>query len=120
MNTRSFLTISLVVMLASMMMLTACSPYLPVVVSASGPEPIEAIAAVSRSSAGFSGDDAYDPAAALVAAPVEISALVSTGNFSGDDAYDPAASLAIEILPEAQSGASYSGDDAYDPAAGGE
>ena len=120
MNTKPNLIISLVVLLAGMMLLVACNPNQPNVVSASGPEPMEAIAAVSRSSAGFSGDDSYDPAAALVAPAEEVSAMVSTGNFSGDDAYDPAASLAIEILPEAQSGASYSGDDAYDPAAGGE
>jgi hypothetical protein len=80
---------------------------------------------------GYSGDDAYDPAAGgtpelSVAALPERSAAAVAVSFSGDDAYDPAAGgtseLSVAALPERSAAAvavSYSGDDAYDPAAGG-
>jgi len=129
MNAKPNLIISLVVMLAGMMLLAACNSYQPAVVSASEPEPVEAIAvdefesvevvpvvlAVSGSmqwkSGGFSGDDSYDPAAAWmmdtaeeIKAPAEENAFSqrSGGSLSGDDAYDPAATLTIESPPTEQ------------------
>ena len=155
MNTKPNLIISLVVLLAGMMLLVACNSHQPNVVSASEPEPVEAIAvdefesvepgevvqvsAVELSgmqlrSAGFSGDDSYDPAAEWmidsveeIKAPAEehVFSQTSGGNFSGDDVYDPAGNLTIEIpLGEynftTPGGANYSGDDDFDPAAGSE
>jgi hypothetical protein len=152
MNAKGNLIISLLVMLAGMMLLTACNSHQPDVVSASEPEPVEAIAAdefesvevvpvalaelgsMQRKSAGFSGDDSYDPAAEwIIDSGEEIKApadeyefsQISGGSLSGDDVYDPAANLSIEIpLGEhnftPSGGANNSGDDDYDPAAGGE
>jgi len=155
MNTKPNLIISLVVLLAGMMLLVACNSHQPNVVSASEPEPVEAIAAdefesvepgevvqvleaeqggMQLRSAGFSGDDSYDPAVEWkidsveeIKAPAEEYEFIQLSgvSFSGDDVYDPAANLTIEIplgehnftLP---GGANFSGDDDYDPAAGGE
>jgi len=137
------------------MLLTACNPNQRNVVSASEPEPIEAIAGdefesvepgevvqileaeqggMQLRSAGFSGDDGYDPAAEWmidsveeIKAPAEVYEfnLTSGGSLSGDDVYDPAGNLMIEIpLGEHNftppRGANNSGDDDYDPAVGGE
>ena len=93
------------------------------------------------SSGGWSGDDAYDPAAggtpelsvsaAVARSNFGSSALSAVGSYSGDDAYDPAAGGTPElsvsaVLARSNFGASelsavgsLSGDDAYDPAAGG-
>jgi len=155
MNAKPNLIISLVVMLAGMMLLVACNSHQPDVVSASEPEPLVAIEAdefesgesgevvqvsavelgsMQRISAGFSGDDSYDPAAEWmfdsveeIEAPAEVYEFsqLSGISFSGDDVYDPAGNLTIEIpLGEHNftppGGANNSGDDDYDPAAGGE
>lgn len=127
MNTKPNLIISLVVLLAGMMLLVACNSHQPNVVSASEPEPVEAIAAdefesvepgevvqvlasetgsMQRKSGGFSGDDSYDPAAEWmfdsveeIEAPAEVYEFsqLSGISFSGDDVYDPAGNLSIEI-----------------------
>jgi hypothetical protein len=155
MNTRTNSILYLFAMLVGMMLLTACNPHQPNVVSASEPEPVEAIAAdefesvepgevvqvltaelgiMQLRSAGFSGDDSYDPAAErLIDSIEEIKepaeehefSQISGGSLSGDDVYDPAGNLSIEIpLGEhnftPSGGANFSGDDDFDPAAGGE
>jgi hypothetical protein len=152
MNAKVNLFLCLVVMLAGMMLLVACNSYQPAVVSANEPEAAEVIDAdeiqsvevvpvvlaesgsSQRTSAGFSGDDSYDPAAEWmidaaeeIKAPAEENAFsqISGGSLSGDDVYDPAANLTIEIPLGEQNfttpeGANFSGDDDYDPAAGGE
>ena len=132
MNTKPNLIISLVVLLAGMMLLVACNSHQPNVVSASEPEPVEAIAAdelesaepgevvpvlkaelggIQRKSEGFSGDDSYDPAvewkidtAEEIKAPAEEYELsqLSSGSLSGDDVYDPAGNLMVEIPPSEQ------------------
>ena len=127
MNTRTNSILYLFAMLVGMMLLTACNPNQPNVVSASEPEPVEAIAAdefesvepgevvqvlasetgsMQRKSGGFSGDDSYDPAAEWmfdsveeIEAPAEVYEFsqLSGISFSGDDVYDPAGNLSIEI-----------------------
>jgi hypothetical protein len=124
MNTKVNLIICLVVMLVGMMLLVACNPNQPDLVSASGPELVEEIVAdeieavevvpvvlaelgsIQRKSGGFSGDDSYDPAAEWmidsveeIKAPAEEYAFgqINAGSLSGDDVYDPAANLTIEI-----------------------
>ena len=124
MNTKPNLIISLVVLLAGMMLLVSCNPNQPDLVSASGPELVEEIAAdefeavevvpvvlaelgsMQQKSGGFSGDDSYDPAAEWmidsveeIKAPAEVYEFsqISGGSFSGDDVYDPAGNLTIEI-----------------------
>jgi hypothetical protein len=153
MNTRTNSILYFFAMLVGMMLLTACNPNQPNVVSASEPEPVEAIAAdefesvepgevvqvleaelsgMQLRSAGFSGDDSYDPAAEWIIDSVEeIKASakkyefsqISGGSLSGDDVYDPAGILTIEITPgehnfTSSGGANFSGDDDFDPAAG--
>jgi hypothetical protein len=155
MNPKPNLIISLVVLLVGMMLLVACNSHQPNVVSASEPEPVEAIAAdefepvepgevvqglaseqgrMQLRSAGFSGDDSYDPAAEWmidsveeIKAPTEVYGFSQTsgGSLSGDDVYDPAGNLTIKIpLSERNftplGEANFSGDDDFDPAAGGE
>ena len=152
MNTRTNSILYLFAMLVGMMLLTACNPSQPNMVSASEPEPVEAIAAdefesiepgevvqvleaeqggKQLRSAGFSGDDSYDPAAEWmidsveeIKAPAEVYEFSQTSgsSLSGDDVYDPAANLSIEIpLGEhnftPSGGANFSGDDDFDPAA---
>jgi hypothetical protein len=124
MNTKPNLIISLVVLLAAMLLLVSCNPNQPDLVSASGPEPVEAIAvdefeavevvpvvlaelgSMQQKSGGFSGDDSYDPAVEWkidsvegIKAPAEeyVFSQISGGSFSGEDVYDPAANLTIEI-----------------------
>ena len=155
MNTRNNSILYLFAMLVGMMLLTACNQHQPNVVSASEPEPVQAIDAdefesiepgevvqvlaaeqgdMQLRSAGFSGDDSYDPAAEWmidsveeIKAPAEVYGFSQTsdGSLSGDDVYDPAGNLSIEIpLSEhnftPSGGANYSGDDDFDPAAGSE
>ncbi len=73
----------------------------------------------------FSGDDAYDPAAAAAGLPIVLSAGDGppSAGYSGDDAYDPAAAAAglpiVLSVDDGPSSAGYSGDDPYDAAAGG-
>ncbi len=127
MNTRNISILVLIAILVGVMLLTACNPQQPVVVSASEPEPVDAIAAdefesvepgevvkvlgaesgsMQRKSGGYSGDDSYDLAAeGMIYSDQEIKAptkehdfsRISAGGFSGDDVYDPAANLTIEI-----------------------
>ena len=78
------------------------------------------ISAGERASAGYSGDDAYDPAASGFP---ELFVAARAGSYSGDDAYDPATGARPERSLRAGTQAeithgSFSGDDVYDPAAG--
>ncbi len=124
MTARANMILCLVVMLVGMMLLVSCNPNQPDLVSASGPELVEEIAAdefeavgvvpvvlaelgsMQRKSGGFSGDDSYDPAAEwMIDSVEEIKApaeeyefgQLNIGSLSGDDVYDPAANLTIEI-----------------------
>lgn len=80
---------------------------------------------------GYSGDDAYDPAAGgepekSLITRLQGSTSSAASTYSGDDAYDPAAGgqpetslIAANQRSTPIAASSYSGEDAYDPAAGG-
>ena len=130
MNTRTNSILYLFTMLVGMMLLTACNSHQPNVVSASEPEPVEAIAVdefesvepgevVQVSAVEWMIDSVEE-----IKAPAEVYEFsqLSGISFSGDDVYDPAGNLSIEIpLSEhyftPSGGANFSGDDDFDPAA---